>query len=147
MERAKTSGRADDTEEVIRNRLQVYAEESKPVVELYRQFGRVREVDGGRDVSEVWADTRAAMLPQVSFIIGPQASGKSSLGAALCERTNMCHLNFNSFVQARGLADCSEEQVVSELISHLAGEVMPRVLIEDFPQTEFQAKYFMRNCV
>jgi adenylate kinase len=36
MERAKTSGRADDTEDVIRRRLQVYAEESKPVVELYR---------------------------------------------------------------------------------------------------------------
>jgi len=36
MERAKTSGRLDDTEEVITKRLQVYAEESRPVVDLYR---------------------------------------------------------------------------------------------------------------
>jgi adenylate kinase family enzyme len=98
MERAKTSGRVDDTEEVIRRRLQVYAEESRPVVELYRQFGRVREVDGGKDVSDVWADTRKAMLPQVSFMIGPHASGKSTLGKALCERSNSVQLNFNQFL-------------------------------------------------
>jgi adenylate kinase len=58
MERAKTSGRADDTEDVIRRRLQVYAEESKPVIDLYRQFSRVREVDAGRDVTDVGNDTR-----------------------------------------------------------------------------------------
>ena len=63
MERAKTSGRSDDTEDVIRNRLKVYSEESKPVVELYRQFNRVREIDAGCDVSEVWNATRKAMLP------------------------------------------------------------------------------------
>ena len=35
---------------------------------------------------------------------------------------------------------------MSALIHHLSMEISPRILIEDFPQTEFQAKYFMRNC-
>jgi len=147
MERAKTSGRSDDTEEVIRKRLSVFAEESRPVVDLYRQFGRVREVDGMRDVSQVWQDTRKAMLPQVSFVIGPKGSGKSALGAALAKRTNMSLLCFDEFVTHHGLQNEEEETVVLALIKHLSMEVMPRVLIEDFPQTAFQAKFFIRNCV
>jgi adenylate kinase family enzyme len=70
MERAKTSGRIDDTEEIITQRLRTYNEQSRPVVELYKKFGKVREVDGAGDVLEVWKMTRKAMLPQVSFIIG-----------------------------------------------------------------------------
>lgn len=35
MERAKTSGRSDDTEEIINARLKTYEEQSKPVVEMY----------------------------------------------------------------------------------------------------------------
>ena len=49
MERAKTSGRSDDTEEIITKRLQTYNEQSKPVVDLYKSFGKVREVDGAGD--------------------------------------------------------------------------------------------------
>lgn len=147
LERAKGSNRSDDREDVIRNRLQVYSSESKPVVELYRKFGRVREVDGGRDLAEVWADTRKAMLPQVSFMIGPNASGKSCLSKRLCERTNMIQIRFCQWLKDEGLADeTDEELIVMQLIKRLSCEVAPRVLLVDFPQTEFQAKFFMRNC-
>jgi len=43
------------------------------------------------------------MLPQVSFIVGPKASGKSVLGTSLCEKTNMKKVNFNEFVKREGL--------------------------------------------
>ena len=33
------------------------------------------------------------------------------------------------------------------LIKRLSQEICPRVLIEDFPQSEFQAKFFIKNCV
>ena len=39
LERAKTSGRADDTEEIIQKRLQTYNEQSIAVVDLYEKFG------------------------------------------------------------------------------------------------------------
>jgi len=51
MERAKTSGRVDDTEEGINQRLKVYEEQSKPVIEMYAKFGKVREVDGSGDIN------------------------------------------------------------------------------------------------
>jgi len=33
------------------------------------------------------------------------------------------------------------------LIKKLSQETCPRVLLEDFPQSEFQAKFFIKNCV
>jgi adenylate kinase len=53
LERARTSGRADDTEDVIRYRQEVYAEQTTPLLSLYSQRGLVVEVDGHGTVNEV----------------------------------------------------------------------------------------------
>jgi adenylate kinase len=53
LERARTSGRADDTEEVIRYRQEVYAEQTAPLLSLYSDRGLVVEVDGHGTVDEV----------------------------------------------------------------------------------------------
>ena len=53
LKRAETSGRADDTEEVIRHRQEVYAAETSPLLEVYSRRGLLREVDGMGDVDEV----------------------------------------------------------------------------------------------
>ena len=47
LQRAKTSGRVDDTEEIIKKRLQTYNDQSRPVVEFYKAKGTVIEIDGG----------------------------------------------------------------------------------------------------
>lgn len=46
-------GRADDTEEVIVNRLRVYAEETAPLLDHYNRLGLVSEVDGVGELDEV----------------------------------------------------------------------------------------------
>lgn len=43
------------------------------------------------------------MLPQIFSIIGPKCSGKTALGSALAERTNMNLVNFTKFVKDNGL--------------------------------------------
>ena len=121
--------------------------QTTPVIDLYRRFGKVREVSGEFDELTVYEQTRKAMLPQVSFIIGPQASGKTTLGAALCERTNQRHINFNEFCKENKIDGKNEETVVMHLINSLSNELASSVLIEDFPKTEFQAKFFIKNCV
>lgn len=87
------------------------------------------------------------MLPQVSCIIGPQGAGKSTLGNAICERTNMKSINYLRFIAEQGLEEKDEESITLELIKQLAKEISPRILLEDFPQTEFQARFFIKNCV
>lgn len=145
MERAKTSGRSDDTEEVINNRLKTYEEQSKPVVEMYQKFGKVREVDGSGDSFTVWALTRRAMLPQVTFLVGPMCSGKTALGTALCSRTNAKLVNYGKFLKEQGLESCDDDEQVLSLINSLASEICPRVILEDFPRTIYQAKFFLKN--
>lgn len=51
--RAVEQGRADDTEEVIRHRLDVYAEQTAPLIEVYSNRQLVIEVDGLGAVAEV----------------------------------------------------------------------------------------------
>ena len=52
-ERAQSEGRSDDTEDVIRRRQEVYAEQTEPLIEVYRRRGLLREVDGIGEVDEV----------------------------------------------------------------------------------------------
>lgn len=118
-----------------------------PVIDYLEQFGKVRRIDANRDPLEVYEDTRRAVLPQISCIIGPKGSGKTQLGQALCERTNMRLLNFNEFINSQNLADTDDETQTVALIKRMSQEICPRVLIEDFPQSEFQAKFFINNCV
>ena len=51
--RAIEQGRADDTEEVVRRRLEVYAEQTAPLVDLYQARGLVVAIDGLGEVAEV----------------------------------------------------------------------------------------------
>ncbi len=53
LKRAETSGRADDTEEVIRHRQEVYTAETTPLLKIYGERGLLREVDGMGDVDEI----------------------------------------------------------------------------------------------
>ncbi|MFB2582597.1 adenylate kinase [Herbiconiux sp. P15] len=53
LKRSAEQGRSDDTEEVIRKRLDVYAEQTAPLVEVYAGRGLVLEVDGLGEIEAV----------------------------------------------------------------------------------------------
>jgi adenylate kinase len=63
VSRAKESGvaRGDDNEEVLRKRLDVYREQTAPLVDYYRQQGLVKTVDGMRPIEDVTAAIRRAV--------------------------------------------------------------------------------------
>lgn len=61
LQRAQEQGRADDTEEVIRTRQQVYTEETAPLIDVYRERGLLIEVDGMGEVADVTARLFAAI--------------------------------------------------------------------------------------
>lgn len=61
--RRQQAGRADDTPEVVRERMRVYEEQTAPLVDYYGQRGLLRRVDGNRPVDEV----AAAILAAVGF--------------------------------------------------------------------------------
>jgi len=62
--RAKAEGRADDNPESVRKRLQVYDEQTAPVIEFYRQHGQLTVVDGVGSLDEVFARIVEAIAPE-----------------------------------------------------------------------------------
>ena len=61
--RAKAEGRADDTPESVRTRLQVYNDVTAPVIEYYRQHGQLTVVDGVGTLDEVFNRILEAIAP------------------------------------------------------------------------------------
>jgi adenylate kinase len=59
--RAEIEGRADDTDESIRRRLENYHRETKPLVEHYRVRGNLVPVHGERSENEVFAEIQSAL--------------------------------------------------------------------------------------
>lgn len=61
LKRATEQNRADDTEPVIRHRLEVYAEQTAPLAALYEAKGLLVRVDGIGEVDEVTERIMAAL--------------------------------------------------------------------------------------
>ena len=53
LKRAEIEGRADDTEDVIRERMAIYHKETAPIIAIYQQQGVLVKIDGMGTVDEV----------------------------------------------------------------------------------------------
>jgi adenylate kinase len=58
---AELEQRADDREDVVRNRLEVYEQSTAPLIDYYRGKGVLHSIDGDRLVDEVWVDVQATV--------------------------------------------------------------------------------------
>ena len=58
IERLLLRGRKDDNEDTIRRRLEVYREQTKPVIDYYRNHGRLSSVDGSPPPEAVTASLK-----------------------------------------------------------------------------------------
>lgn len=67
LKRAEIEGREDDTEEVVRHRMDVYTEQTAPLSEAYDKRGLLERVDGLGEVDEVTARIAEVLDP----IAGP----------------------------------------------------------------------------
>lgn len=61
LQRGKEQGRSDDNEETIRRRIDVYGEQTTPLIDIYDKRGLVKRVDGMKDIDAVTADILAAL--------------------------------------------------------------------------------------
>jgi adenylate kinase len=61
LKRAEIEGRADDTEDVIRRRQEIYTEQTAPLIEVYAGRDLLVEVDGMGSVDEVSSRVFAAL--------------------------------------------------------------------------------------
>jgi adenylate kinase len=92
MKRGATSGRSDDNEVVIRNRLREYNEKTLPVLQFYRDKGITVEVDGTAGIDEVHQQLTEIIRQELSkslfnvVLFGYPGSGRGSQGKALAQK-------------------------------------------------------------
>jgi adenylate kinase len=58
---AKLVQRSDDTEEVLRHRLEVYEEKTRPLLERYREAGLARDMSGDLPIDEITEAVRRVL--------------------------------------------------------------------------------------
>ena len=61
--RAQAEGRADDSPDAVRNRLAVYEQQTAPVVDFYRNLGKLVHLDGVGTLDEVFTRIVEAIAP------------------------------------------------------------------------------------
>ncbi|QYF72636.1 adenylate kinase [Cryobacterium sp. PAMC25264] len=71
LKRAAEQGRADDTADVIRHRLEVYEEQTAPLIDLYDKRGVVVTIDGLGAVDQVTDRIVAALAERGLHAVGP----------------------------------------------------------------------------
>ena len=59
--RERLEQRDDDTEDVVVDRLDVYTENTEPLIEFYEDRGLLTRIDGDQTPDEVWDDLRLAI--------------------------------------------------------------------------------------
>ena len=58
---SRGEGRSDDTEEKVKTRLEVYRQETKPVLQHYQKQDKVQEIDGLGSIDEIFERIKGAL--------------------------------------------------------------------------------------
>jgi adenylate kinase len=62
----RQSDREDETLHAIRRRIELFHEHTEPVIEFYRDMGKLIQVDGEEDVEKVFAEIQRHLQPAVA---------------------------------------------------------------------------------
>ncbi len=99
LHRAKTSGRADDIEKVIKNRLKEYEEKTAPVAEFYKDQDIYFPIDGVGTIEEINGrieEVIAKELRKVLFnvvLLGYPGAGRGTQARSLAKEYNLVYLS------------------------------------------------------
>ena len=90
--RGKNSGRSDDNEVVIKNRLKEYEDKTLPVLDFYKARNILVDINGEQEVSKVTSDIDKVVKNELSksmlniVLFGYPGSGRGSQGKAIAEK-------------------------------------------------------------
>lgn len=105
LERAKTSGRADDTADVIKNRLREYEQKTAPVAEFYKDRGIYVPIEGVGAMEEINArleDAIARELRKTLFnvvLLGYPGAGCGTQARRLAEHYNLLYTSTRELIR------------------------------------------------
>jgi adenylate kinase len=133
IKRGKSSGRSDDNEAVIRNRLKEYHEKTLPVLQFYKDKGVRYEVDAtcsveevNRRVLEIVQEEQRKRLFNV-VVFGYPGSGRGSQGRALAEHFGLEYVATGPMLEKEIRAGTELGKRIEEL--YASGQLVPDEIV------------------
>ncbi|MDD4372587.1 MAG: adenylate kinase [Bacteroidales bacterium] len=129
LERAKISGRADDTMEVIKVRLEEYENKTKPVIEFYKEKNKYFAIDGVGSVETIFGklvNTIEGTMKQDFFnvvLLGKPGSGKGTQGELLARKHNLVYISTGKLLR-KEIAGNTEIGLIAKPFMD-RGEIVP----------------------
>jgi len=147
LERGKSSGRSDDTAEVIEHRLEEYLNKTMPVAEFYKFRDKYIPINGVGQIEKVFARLSESIdktLQNVWFnlvLTGAPGSGKGTQGRLLAKEYNLYYISTGSLLRREIKAGSEIGEKAKELMVH--GELVPdEIVIQLIEQEIKQHKNF-----
>lgn len=113
LERAKISGRSDDTEAVIQYRLEEYDNKTKPVADFYKAKGKYTPINGTGKINDIFSSISEVIQQTLRrtwinvVLYGSPGSGKGSQGLRLAEKYNLVYISTGKMLR-REMKDKTE---------------------------------------
>jgi adenylate kinase len=133
MNRGLTSGRSDDNELVIRNRLNEYNEKTLPVLQFYRDKGIYIEVDGTREIEDVHHEITTIITHELSkslfniVLFGYPGSGRGSQGKALAKHFGLEYVATGPMLDQEIKQNTPTGKMIKELYEN--GQLVPDEIV------------------
>lgn len=152
LERGKTSGRLDDNETVIRNRLREYRDKTLPVLNFYRDKGICHDVDGTGTVEEVAERIQKVVAAELRkrllniCVFGYPGSGRGSQSMMLAEKYGLEFVATGRMLEEEIRSGSELGEQVRQLYE--SGELVPdeivvRLIEQKLEQTRDTAKGYI----
>jgi adenylate kinase len=158
--RAETSGRSDDTLDVIKVRLKEYENKTKPVAEFYAKKNKYFPVNGVGDIDEIFDKIVNTIENNLKkeftniVILGKPGSGKGTQGKFLADKHKLVYISTGAMMRQEIANDTEIGRIAKPYMEK--GEIVPdeipirlieRVIEENRDGNGFIFKGFPRTVV
>ncbi len=133
LDRGKTSGRSDDNEVVIRNRLKEYNEKTLPVLRFYKDKGIFRELNGANSIDKVKKGIQKIIREELSknlfniVLFGYPGSGRGSQGIALAKKFGLEYVATGPMLEQEIEKNTETGKKIKELYDN--GQLVPDEIV------------------
>lgn len=159
LSRGKNSGRADDTEEALKNRLETYHSISEPVIKHYDEQGKLERINSEGTPEAAFAeikkilddeegvfdfdddkviDTTPLKNTKVLFVVGGPGSGKGTQCAKMVERYGYTHISSGDLLRAEVASGSERGQKLNKIMKK--GGLVPNKVVLDMIKEAMLAK-------
>ncbi|MBI2418434.1 MAG: adenylate kinase, partial [Ignavibacteriales bacterium] len=133
LNRAKTSGRLDDNETVIHNRLNEYQKKTLPILQFYKDKGVYYGVDGTKDIENVTKQISKIVDQQMSkklfnvVLFGYPGSGRGSQGKEIAKKFGLEYVATGAMIEHEVQTHTESGKQILELYE--SGQLVPDELV------------------